>query len=108
MADYLIKMLPTDECNSEFTPDKNLQEGIEADGVFMMCFEKGDLSFSVLHGITTFQLAKALANDKDPVNSCLHQAVAIADGLRNAMEIKKDFDRNKTAKGIADMFRNID
>ena len=57
----------------------------------------------VIMGVTTLDLARMLADGSSDGGSTIHQAIAIADGLRKAAEIDKEYTKTKHAREIADM-----
>ena len=57
----------------------------------------------VIMGVTMLDLARLLADGSSDGGSTIHQAIAIADGLRKAVEIDKEYTKTKHAREIADM-----
>lgn len=81
--------------NPEFAPDKRLQDGVEAYGYLLLTFDSdGYADFGGMQCISTMDLAQFLAADKSEISKTIRQACAIADGLLNAKEIEKEYDRN--------------
>lgn len=101
---YVVKILPAEGCNPEYAPESKAQAGTEADGYFLVCFENGNPKCEQISGVTTLQIAEWLAYTGTEMVSVFRQAVAIADGLRKAKEIRKE-SRN-AAKGL-DMFLDM-
>ena len=57
----------------------------------------------VIMGVTTLDLARLLADGSSDGGSTIHQAIAIADGLRKAAEIEKEYKKIKSAREIVEM-----
>ena len=108
MSNYIINVQasPTGECNPEFAPEKKLADGIEADGFLLMTMKDGRPVAVVLMGITTMDLARMLSGDKSEAGIVIRQAMAIAEGILKAEEIKKTEDRNTMAMSLAEMLRS--
>lgn len=88
---YVIKIELGEGCNEEFAPDKPAREGLKCNGYLLIGFdEDGDPAFDTICGISVMQIAQALAYG-GPKNtlSILWQAIAIAEGLKKANEIRK-------------------
>ena len=50
-------------------------------------------------------IARLFAGDKSEAGSAIRQAMAIAEGILKAEEIKKTDDRNTMARSLAEMLR---
>jgi hypothetical protein len=107
MSKYIIKAekSPMGASNPEFAPSQDLVNGIEADGFLLMIKKDGRPSAVVIHELTIIELAMMLAADKTEAGSVIRQAIAIAEGLKKANEIKKENDKYMMAKGLADILR---
>ena len=91
--------------NPEFAPDSKLISGLEADG-FVIMLMKGDRpSATVIHGVTTMDLARLIASDESEAGSVIAQAIAIAEGLNKAAEIEKSRQKMNMARGLAEILR---
>ena len=90
MGKYLVKVLPTDECNKDFWPLKEMMDGIECDG--FVCItqsnEKPDVSF--LMNMSADLIERAMM-DRNQKAGCLVRCAAIcADAhLRAINELKR-------------------
>ena len=105
MSKYIVKVEPVGGGNPEFAPDSKLISGLEADG-FVIMLMKGDRpSATVIHGVTTMDVARLIASDESEAGSVIAQAIAIAEGLNKAAEIAKNDEKKKMARGLAEMLR---
>ena len=107
MSMYIVKaeLNPMVGGNPEFAPDQELVKGIEADGFLLMTMKDNRPCSAVVHRLTTLELAMLLAEDKSEAGSVIHQAIAIAEGLRKAAEIKNENGKYMMAKELADILR---
>ena len=65
---------------------------------------KGDkLSATVIHGITTLDMARMFAGQED--GAVIRQAIAIAEGLDKASEIAEKNIKAKMAKTLAEILK---
>ena len=100
MGKLMIKILPTDECNEDFTPDEKLQKGLKCDGALIVLFENGEPSVSITHGVSVDMIRKFLKCGDD-VASDVRQACALAEGELKAYEIYKETIRKERMKDLA-------
>ena len=107
MNKYRITVNSNGNSNPEFDPDEKMQKGLDVDGFLLMTFRGGDPHGVFLMGVTTLEIARSIAGDKSEAGSVIHQATAIAEGLRKAEEIKKQDDKNRTARELAEMLRRM-
>ena len=105
MSKYIISVNSAGNSNPEFDPDERMQKGLDADGFVLMTFRNGDPHGVILMGVTVLEIARLMAADKSEAGSVIRQAIAIAEGLNKAEEIKKQDDKNKVARELADMLR---
>ena len=109
MSKYIIKILPAEGCNPEYAPESKAQAGTEADGYFLVCFENGNPKCEQISGVNTLQIAEWLAYTGTEMVSVFRQAIAIADGLRKAKEIREKYEAKNVSKNLGvflDMLRN--
>ena len=90
MGKYLIKILPTDECNREFWPVQEMMDGIECDG--FLCStqsnDKPDLSF--LMDMSAEILAESMKDRNNKTGVLMRCASICADSyLRAEDEMKR-------------------
>ena len=105
MSRYIIKAeLNPHGGNPEYAPDKELQDGIEADGFALLTFKDDNPHCIVVHGVTTLDLAKMFANGKEST-SIIWQAIAIAEGLNKAAEIAESSEKRNMAKMFAEILK---
>lgn len=97
MYRYTIKVEAAEGCNQDFSPDEELQEGVNVDGFALLGLRNGHLGVVVIYGVTTMDLATVIGADASEGGSVIRQAAAIAEGIRKAKEIKQQDDRNRSA-----------
>jgi len=94
---FLVKALPTDECNPEFAPDKALQDGVECAGYLLVPFDaEGDPISVGMNHISIENLAKVIRLDDD-----LAQAAAIASGYIEGMRRKREYEQKELMRNLA-------
>ena len=106
---YMIKILPAEGCNPEYAPESKAQAGTEADGFCLVCLEDGKPKCEQISGATVMQIAEWLAYTGTEMVSVFRQAVAIADGLSKAKEIREKYEAINVSKNLGvflDMLRN--
>ena len=105
MDKYICKVLPTEECNEDFAPDKEMQDGVEVDGFMLVGFRKGKPYFSSMMGISVQSLADWLRKD-DRGAANIRAACMIAEGERKAKEILEEAeDRGPEISGTLQLDR---
>ena len=103
MGKYLVKILPTDECNKDFWPTKEMMDGIECDG--FLCTtqsnEEPDLSFCMNMSV---ELLTESMKDRSNKPAVLMRGAAIcADAyFRAADELKRVNLRDKIEEMLLD------
>ena len=107
MGKYIIKasVAPGGGYSEEFNPDSQLVNGIEADGFIIMTMKGDRPGATIIHSLTTLDLARLFTDEETEGGSTIHQALAIAEGLNKAAEIKKKYDRDRTARSLVEMLR---
>ena len=104
MNKYIVKAdMQAGGGNPEYAPDRQLRDGLECDGFLLMTMRGGRPGAVVIMGVTTLDLARMLADGSNDGGSTIHQAIAIADGLRKAAEIEKEYKKIKSAREIVEM-----
>lgn len=103
MSRYRITVNSNGNGNPEFDPDEKMQKGLDVDGFLLMTFRGGDPHGVFLMGVTTLEIARSIAGDKSEAGSVIHQATAIAEGLRKVEEIEKKDRMDRHARRLADM-----
>ena len=58
MSKYVISVQAGEDCNPEFGPDKEMMDGLECDGFFMVGFKNGQPCFESMMGTTVNVLSK--------------------------------------------------
>ncbi len=105
MSKYIVKANPVGGGNPEFAPDSKLIRGLEADGFVIMLMKDDRPSATVIHNVTTMDLARMIASDESEAGSVIAQAIAIAEGLNKAAEIAKNDEKKKMARGLAEILK---
>ena len=92
----------TEQGNPEFVvTDERLHNGIEADGVLMVLFNRqGEMVTEMVAGIRNMEIAEYLSKDVGEAGSIIRQSVKIADGMREALRIHADHEKKKLRKRI--------
>ena len=92
----------TEQGNPEFVvTDERLHNGIEADGVLMVLFNReGEMVTEMVAGISNMEIAEYLSKDVGEAGSIIRQSVKIADGMREALRIHADHEKKKLRKRI--------
>ena len=106
MSKYIVKVNPVGGGNPEFAPDSKLIGGLEADGFVIMLMKDDRPAATVIHNVTTMDLARMIAaSDDNEAGSVIAQAIAIAEGLNKAARIAKESEKTRTVRGLAEMLR---
>lgn len=96
MGKYICKVLPTEECNEDFTPDEDLRKGVEVDGYMLIGFKDGKASFETIMGISVDIISKWIRK-QNKGGKLIRAACAIAEGEIRAKEIlEEDEDQGVT------------
>lgn len=85
MNKYTIKITGN---NPEYPAPDRLKGGVDSDGFLLLSFCGEELKSIAIHDVSIAQLAHALCEKEDVIN-ILMQAMAIADGYREADRIAK-------------------
>lgn len=104
MASYRIIVLPTEECNPEYAPEKDLQEGIEVDG-FAIVTQREETPYSEgLMAMSVDMLSKWMRK-KSQAGNIFRAAAGKADADIRAVEILKENERK--ANGLTELLMKI-
>ena len=96
MGKYICKVLPTEKCNGDFTPDADLREGVEVDGFVLIGFKDGKASFETIMGISVGKISKWISKQSKG-GKLIRVACTIAEGEIRAREIlEEDEDQGET------------
>lgn len=93
MSKYTIKVIPEKECNPDFYPEEDLQEGLEADEYVIIGFKDRKPAFEVINGLTVRDLADWIRR-KERAGQVIRMACAVAEGEIRAMEIGNEDKRD--------------
>ena len=89
MDNYRIIVLPTEECNPEYAPDKDLQEGFEADGFLIMTQREDEPDSDVLMNLSVDTIRNWIKQRKK-VGNIVRAAAGMADADIKALKILKE------------------
>lgn len=88
MANYKIIVLPTEECNPEYAPDKVLQEGVEADGFAIVTKKHEEPDMEVLMDMSVDAVRKWMRQETE-VGNIFRAAAGLADAEIRTGELLK-------------------
>ena len=95
MGKYICKVLPAEECNEDFAPDRDMIEGVEVDGFMLIGWREREPYFESMMGISIEDLKKWIRK-RGPGAQKVRAASAMAEGEIRAMEITdEEDDKNK-------------
>lgn len=106
MKKYIVKADIMGEGNPEYAPDKELRNGMECDGFLLLTWKDGKPHSTVVQNLTVMDMAQIIAHDDSQAGSAVAQAIAIAEGIRKARKICKEFRTETAAREIAEMLRS--
>lgn len=89
MRKYICKVLPTEECNKDFAPGSELEDGIEVDGFILIGFKGGKACFESMMGISVSDMSDWIRRN-GPGGKKIRAACAIAEGEIRAKEITEE------------------
>lgn len=96
MGKYICKVLPAEECNEDFAPDRDMIEGIEVDGFMLIGWRDRKPYFESMMGVSIEDLKKWIRR-KGPGAQKVRAASAMAEGEIWAAEI---VDEENGDKGV--------
>jgi hypothetical protein len=103
MANYRIIVLPTEECNPEYAPEKDLQEGFEADGFLIMTQRDEEPESDALMNLNVDMIKKWLRNRKK-VGNIVRAAAGMADAEIKAVELLKENEMKEFIRNMKEAF----
>ena len=86
MRKYICKVLPTEECNEDFAPDRDMIEGVEVDGFMLIGWRDRKPYFESMMGISLEDLKEWICK-RGPGAQKVRAASAMAEGEIRALEI---------------------
>lgn len=89
MRKYICKVLQTEDCNRDFAPGRELEEGIEVDGFVLIGFKDGKACFESMMGISISNLSDWIRRNSSGGKN-IRAACAIAEGEIRAKEILEE------------------
>lgn len=89
MRKYICKVLPTEDCNRDFAPSREMEEGIEVDGFILIGFNGGKACFESMMGISISNISDWIRRNSQGGKN-IRAACAIAEGEIRAMEITEE------------------
>lgn len=102
---YKVVVLPID-CEEEWEPDKELQTGIECDGVFMITFVNGKASEGIGMHISVEELKEAMKSDC-PEILMARAACAMAEAEMKAVDLMRQADAYETRGNMEDLLSSL-
>lgn len=94
MGKYICKVLPAEECNEDFAPDRDMIEGVEVDGFMLIGWRSREPYFESMMGISVEDLKKWIRR-KGPGAQKVRAASAMAEGEIRAVEITDEENGDK-------------
>ena len=105
----IVRVLPAEGSNSEFAPDKDLQQGIECDGYVLLLFRENKLFRSGIRHLSVSNIADEICDECNEGNvPALRQAFTLAEALIRMDEIDKQARSRKALRRIAKVLHGID
>jgi len=95
MGKYICKVLPTEECNEDFFPDKDLRDGVEVDGLVLIGFKNGKADFETIMGTNLDCISKWIRNQSKG-GKLISAACAIAECGKAIEILEEDEDQGAT------------
>lgn len=89
MSKYIVTVKPGEECNPEYAPDKDLQEGMGIDGYILIGFKNEKPYLESMMGVSVSHISKWIRRKTQGANN-IRKACAIAEGELKAMEIDEE------------------
>lgn len=102
---YKVVILPID-CEEEWEPDRELQTGVECDGLFMITFVNGIASEGVGMHVNAEELKKAMKSDC-PEILMARAACAMAEAEMKAVDLMRQADAYETRGGLGDLLWSL-
>lgn len=103
MGKYLVKILPTDECNKDFWPMKEMMDGIECDGFVCTTQRNDEPDLSFLMNMSAEILAESMKDRSNKTGVLMRCAAICADAhLRAADELKRANIRDQIEEMLRD------
>lgn len=96
MRKYICKVLPAEECNEDFAPDRDMIEGVVVDGFMLIGWRNREPYFERMMGISVEDLKKWIWR-KGPGAQKVRAASTMAEGEIRAAEI---MDEENGDKGV--------
>lgn len=93
MHKYICKVLPAEECNEDFAPDRDMIEGVEVDGFMLIGWRDRKPYFESMMGVSIEDLKKWIRR-KSPGAQKVRAASAMAEGEIRAAEIVDEDQRD--------------
>ena len=90
---YAVRIKSTDETEKK---ENRLTKGMKVSGYVVITFdEDGDPEVTAMEGVNVMMIAEYLGNTSNEMTSTLWQAIAIAEGLKKARQIREEEKRDK-------------
>ena len=103
MGKYLVKILPTDECNKDFWPLKEMMDGIECDGFLCTTQSNEKPYLAFLMNMSAEILEDSMKDRNNKTGVIMRCAAICADAhLRAADELKRANIRDQIEEMLQD------
>jgi hypothetical protein len=89
MSKYIIKAEAGEDCNPEFAPDREMEEGIGCDGFMIVAFSDGKPKFETMMGFSVADLSNWIRRGSKG-GQIVRKGWAIAEGQIRALEISEE------------------
>ena len=89
MEKYIISVKPGKDCNPEFAPDIDLQNGVECEGFVIVTFKNGQAYMETMMGVSVTNMSNWIRKRSVGGNN-IRKACAIAEGEIKALEIDRE------------------
>lgn len=93
MGKYICKVLPAEECNKDFAPDRDMIEGVEVDGFMLIGWRDRKPYFESMMGVSIEDLKKWIRRKSTGAQK-VRAASAMAEGEIRAAEIVDEDQRD--------------
>ena len=105
MNRYIVKV-ELAEGNPEYAPDEKLANGRECEGFLLLTLKDGKPDVCMIQNLTIIELSMLLTcgTDSDAASS-IREASVIAEGMRKANEIRREYEKSRKARDFASFLK---
>ena len=100
--EVIITIKPAEDCNPEFAPEQELQDGEKCSGYLLFTFdEDGNIHITSMYGVSVQMLADAITfNEYDGAMPVLRSAAELARGQIEAIRIEHAAEAHRAIEQI--------